>query len=153
MISKSLILLFLIFCASKVFAWSGGASAGTCISMTPNHRTDPQIGPPPATLILPEKIISGSQISVKIKSYPDYQFRGFKILARDNQNNIVGRFVQTDNANLIACGNMERSAASQADGNDKKEVELLWEAPLTSEPIYFNFMWVWTGFFILSYHK
>ncbi|CAG9798172.1 unnamed protein product [Chironomus riparius] len=128
------LILLVILCVNNVLSFPQGATTGTCNAMVPVHQSNvPQSGNPPITLIVPDQITAGSQISVIIRANPGQGFAGYKILARDQANNFIGRFVETDGVGLLNCGQLQGSAATHTNAIVKTEVVLTWEAPQTSE--------------------
>ena len=131
---RSFIILLVTLCIHNVHSFSHGATVGTCDAMVPVHGgNQPQQGNPPFTLTVPAQITAGSQISVKIRAKAGQGFTGYKILARNQANNFVGRFLPADGVGLLNCGQLEGSAATHTNAETKTEVVLTWEAPQTVE--------------------
>ena len=135
------LILVVILCVHNVLSFGLGATIGTCNVMVPVHDSNqPQSGNPPITLIVPDQITAGSQISVIIRANPGQGFAGYKILARDQANNFIGRFLPTDGVGLLNCGQLQGSAATHTNPIAKTEVVLTWEAPQTAEITTINFL-------------
>lgn len=134
-------ILLVILCVHNVLSFPQGATIGNCDIMVPVHDGIlPQQGNPPITFIVPDQIIAGSQISIKIRANPGQGFAGYQILARDQTNNVVGRFLPTTGVGLLNCSQIQGSSATHTDANTKKEVVLTWEAPQIAESRQINFL-------------
>lgn len=135
------LILFLILCVHNVLSFSQGTTAITCDVMVPVHGTfTAQTGNPPIAFIVPDQITAGTQISVKIRANPGQGFGGYQILARDQANNVIGRFLPTTGVGLINCGQIQGSSATHTDATEKTEVVLTWEAPQIAESRQINFL-------------
>jgi hypothetical protein len=109
--------------------------------MVPVHGQNvPQTGNPPISLIVPDQITAGSQISVIIRANPGQGFAGYKILARNQANNFIGRFLPTAGVGLVDCGQLQGSAATHTNAQIKTEVVLTWEAPQTTDMTAITFL-------------
>ncbi|XP_070495050.1 putative ferric-chelate reductase 1 homolog [Chironomus tepperi] len=128
------LILLVILCVHNVLGFPQGAVSGTCGTMVPVHQGhQPQQGTPPVTVIVPDQITAGSQISVIIRANPGQGFAGYKILARDQDNNFIGRFLPTTGVGLVECGEIQGNAATHTNREAKTEVVLTWEAPQIAE--------------------
>lgn len=141
------LILLVIFCVHNGISFQLGATTGTCDQMVPVHRhtsseapLPPQSGDPPITLIIPDEITAGSQIPIIIRTNSVQGFRGYKILARNQANNFIGRFVQTAGVGILNCGQIQGSAATHTNPDVKTEVVLTWEAPQITEITTINFL-------------
>lgn len=134
------LILLVIFCVHNGMSFQLGATTGTCNLMVPVHQIltnepplPPQSGDPPITVIVPDQITAGSQIPIIIRTNSVQGFRGYKILARNQANNFIGRFVPTAGVGLLNCGQIENSSATHTNPDVKTEVVLTWEAPQITE--------------------
>jgi hypothetical protein len=138
------LILLVIVCVHNGISFQFGATTGTCDTMVPVHPPNspisPQQGDPPITFVVPDEITAGSQISVIIRTNTVQGFRGYKILARNQANNVIGRFLPSDGVGLLNCGQLQGSSATHTNPNVKTEVVLTWEAPQITEITSINFL-------------
>ena len=128
---------------SSGFSGGAPASAGICNSMTPAHGAPVQTSPVPYEIKVNKNSVSGGDkvVVTLVSKSDDEPFKGFLVLGRKKDfkkdTSVFGTFSKElkagpsdeDKAQLTNCGDKQGSSATHSDAEEKKKVELEWEAP------------------------
>ena len=130
------------FCILNVVSSPGGAPLTACETMMPIHGANQdQTGDLPVKVIVETPIVSGQLISIRIEGTDIRQsFGGFQIQARTQNEELIGTFHSSENVRVTNCRNIFGSTATQISSAQKTAVDIIWEAPITTELIVFNFL-------------
>ncbi|KAL7042708.1 hypothetical protein ACKWTF_001253 [Chironomus riparius] len=137
------------FCILYVVSSPGGAPLTACDTMMPIHGGfQDQLGDLPVNVIIESIIISGQLISIRIEGTDILQsFGGFLIQAISENEELIGTFHLSENVRVINCRNISGSSATHTGSAQKTAVDIIWEAPITTELIVFNFFITIAGTF------
>ena len=92
---------------NECLSYPGGAPAGQCENMTPNHGSPAQTGASPYEIkVMKSYYTPGQNFSVYIESSSD-NIKGFLIQARKvGENSAIGTFTgHPQNTSTLSCGN------------------------------------------------
>ncbi|XP_070495167.1 ferric-chelate reductase 1-like [Chironomus tepperi] len=128
-------------CILNAISEPGGASIAACETMMPIHcNYQGQTGSLPVKFEVQTPIISRGHITIRIEGTDDLpSFAGFLVQARKQTNELIGKFLTSEHVNVIDCKNISGSTATHTNYNQKTAVDIIWEAPGTTEPMVFNF--------------
>ena len=130
------------FCILNAVSSPGGAPLTACETMTPIHGANQdQTGDLPLKVIVETPIVSGQLISIRIEGTDILQsFGGFLVQARTQNEELIGTFHLSENVGVTNCRNIFGSSATHISSTQKTAVDIMWEAPITTELIVFNFL-------------
>ena len=135
------LILIASFCILSVVSRPNGAPLTACETMLPIHPgNQEQTSVLPVTLEVDEPIISGQPTYIRIFGTELLQsFGGFQIQARTQTNELIGTFQENDLVGLTACRNISGSSATHRNTTQKTAVKIIWDAPVVTELLTFNF--------------
>lgn len=96
--------------------------------------------PIPIEIEVPEKVVSGSVIDIKIKNIRDVKFSAFAIQAISYDDSIIGKFIPNIEVNKTDCHGIFNSAAIYNNFPSNNEMVIEWHSPFIEEAIDFKFL-------------
>lgn len=133
-----LFLVLLVGLAAQCMASPNGAprSEGICNSMVPSHEVEPEASISPYHLnVSATTVRGGERIEVEIYSDYEFEFKGFLLEARTNEEEfrIIGEFFsaegETTKFNYRDCQGGNDNAVTHFDNSFKEKIKFSWQAP------------------------
>nr|CAH0100394.1 unnamed protein product [Daphnia galeata] len=137
---------FLVFLVARALASPNGAPQQACSSMTPGHGYNPQTKSSPFIVLpLTNEIMQSSFVPIGLSSVTDDYFRGFLVMAFDNDGEPIGRFSDEGDFRFMDCSNGTNvyvnvnNAVTHSTNADKMFVRLNWMPPsYFTGPVHFR---------------
>ncbi|KAK2147142.1 hypothetical protein LSH36_568g02037 [Paralvinella palmiformis] len=124
----------LFVCHPVCDGYSEGAPVEACTALKPLHDSEPETRETPYTFTAYHDFVDDQTpiVNVTILGSDRVWFKGFLLQARDNNNDLIGEFIDhRDNSIFVECSEHDpRSSVTQKRAFPKKSVNFIWKPPV-----------------------